>query len=365
MRTVGVEEEYVLVGSDGSPVARASAALALGDAVEGHRPSGDGGPGGDIEGELVEQQIETSTPVCTELADIGVELRAARRRTQAAAERVGADIVAVGTSPLPVTVQIRSNERYDGIKELLALSAREQLTSGTHVHVGVADDEEGVRVIDRIRPWLSVLTALSANSPYWQGEDSGYASYRSSVFGRWPSTGPTELFGDAATYHAVVEGLVASGAILDEAMVYFDARLSARYPTVEVRVGDVMLEAEHAVTLAGLARALVTTAARSEEPPSPVRMEVLRLMGWRAARSGIAEQLVSPVTFRPLPASAVVAELLEHVGEALEETGDAAVVRDGVAHLAETNGARVQREWFAQSGSLATVVRRAHARTVA
>lgn len=363
MRTVGVEEEYLLIGPNGAPVARATAALALASPVPGAEHGG-------VEGELVEQQIETSTPVCTDLTTLGQELRAARLRTQAAAARVGADIAAVGTSPLPVTVEVRRAERYERIADLLALSAREQLTSGTHVHVGVADDEEGVRVLDRIRPWLSVLTALSANSPYWQGEDSGYASYRSLVFGRWPSHGATELFGDAATYHAVVDGLVATGGILDEGMVYFNARLSARYPTVEIRVGDVMLEVAHAVTLAGLARALVTTAAASTGAPSPVRLETLRLMGWRAARSGVAEELVSPRSFTPLPAAEVVAELLEHVGPALADGDDGAapdeaLVRDGVAHLLETNGALQQRAWFAQTQDLATVARRAHARTIA
>lgn len=358
MRTVGVEEEYLLVGPNGAPVARATAALALAEPVPGEAH-------GQIEGELVEQQIETSTPVRVALGDVGTELRAARRRTQDAAQRVGADIVAIGTSPVPVTAEIRQDERYDRIQELLAISAREMLSSGMHVHVGIDDDEEGVRVLDRIRPWLTVLSALTTNSPFWQGEDTGYASYRSMVFGRWPSNGPTDLFGDAATYHAVVSDLVASGAILDEGMIYFAARLSARYPTVEIRVGDVMMDVDHAVTTAGLARALVTTAARSDEPPAPMRTEMLRLMGWRAARSGVADELISPTTLRPRPAAEVVSELLAHVDDALAESGDRELVRDGVARLVETNGARLQREWWEQSGSLATVVRRAHARTLA
>ena len=124
-------------------------------------------------------------------------------------------------------------------------------------------EPEGVAVLDRIRGWLPCLLALSANSPFWQGHDSGYASFRSQVWGRWPSAGPTGLFGSAETYHATTRAMIASRTILDLGMVYFDARLSAQHPTVEVRVADVCLDADDAVLMAGLVRALVDTAARS------------------------------------------------------------------------------------------------------
>lgn len=358
MRTLGVEEEYLLVGSQGEPVARSRLVLASGDAVPDE--------GTTLEGELQEQQVEISTPVATTLAEIEDSLRTARRRAQQAAERVAADIVAIGSSPLPVTTVGTEGERYDQMRELFAITAREQLTSGAHVHVGVSDDEEGVAVLDRIRPWLSVLTALGSNSPFWQGQDTGYASYRSLVMRRWPSAGPSGAFGDAASYHALVTQLVGTGAILDEGMVYFDARLSARYPTVEVRVSDVLLEVDNAVTLAGLARALVATAAADKQPAPPARVELLRLLGWRAARSGLAEELISPRSLRPHPAAEVVAELLDYVTDALEATGDRERVQEGVAALlGGEDGARRQRAWFAESGDLATVVRRAHARTIA
>lgn len=96
-------------------------------------------------------------------------------------------------------------------------------------------------VLDRIRPWLP--PALSANSPFWQGQDSGYASYRSRVWGRRPSAAPVEPFGSAARYHALVRTMVATGALRDEGMIYSDARLSRTYPTVEIRIADVCLDA--------------------------------------------------------------------------------------------------------------------------
>ena len=136
------------------------------------------------------------------------------------------------------------DRRAHAIRAEFGQTAREQLTCGCHVHVEVADDEEGVRILDHLRPWTAILLALSGNSPSWQGTHTGYASYRSQVWGRWPTAGPTAPFGDAAGYRAVIDGLLRSGTILDEGMVYFDARLSSRYPTVEVRVADVCLDAE-------------------------------------------------------------------------------------------------------------------------
>ena len=175
---------------------------------------------------------------------------------------MGARVAALATSPLPVMPELTPSPRYRAMNERFGLTTTEQLTCGCHVHVGVADDEEGVAVLDRIRIWLPVLLAISANSPFWQGRDTGYASFRSQAWTRFPTAGATEIFGSAAAYHERAEALVASEVLLDHAMIYFDARLSHKYPTVEIRVADVCLHAEDSVVVAGLARALVETAAR-------------------------------------------------------------------------------------------------------
>ena len=109
--------------------------------------------------------------------------------------------------------------------------ARQQLSCGMHVHVGLESRAEGVAVLDRIRPWLSVLMALSANSPFAHGVDTGYASYRTVLWGQWPTATVTEAFGDEAGYDRVIAELIASEAALDDGMIYFEARLSASYPT--------------------------------------------------------------------------------------------------------------------------------------
>jgi carboxylate-amine ligase len=150
-------------------------------------------------------------------------------------------------------------------------------------------------------------------------------------------------------------------------MVYFDARLSATWPTVEVRVADVALRVEDAVLLAGLVRGLVDTAAeewRAGEPAPDVRTEVLRVAGWRAARSGLSGDLVDPRTGRPAPAADVLAALVEHVRKALARHGDEPLVDAGVAELLRRgSGAVLQRAVYEETGDLAAVVRAAVAAT--
>jgi glutamate---cysteine ligase / carboxylate-amine ligase len=250
--------------------------------------------------------------------------------------------------------------RYRRMAEAFGLTAQEQLTCGCHVHVRVESDEEGVAVLDRVQPWLATLLALSANSPFWQGVDSSYASFRYQAWGRWPCSGPTEWFGSAQAYQATVEGMVRTGTLLDTGMVYFDARLSQRYPTLEVRIADVCLRHEDAVLIAALVRALVETEARAwQQGTAPLRMraEVLRLAAWRASRSGLDGALIDPLTGRPGQAAAVLSLLLDHVRDALADAGDLAAVTGLVADVHRRgNGAAFQRDTFLRTGLLRDVV---------
>ncbi|MGY1733635.1 glutamate--cysteine ligase [Geodermatophilus sp. SYSU D01045] len=372
MRTVGVEEELLVVDPAGTPVPRGPEALAVaarrgeGETPEQHerdRSGDDGGSPGHLVPELKRQQVELGTRVCTGLDQVERELRYWRGRADAAARAVGTRVAALATSPVGVEPATTPGERYEEMTDTFGLIARDQLTCGCHVHVSVDGDEEGVAVLDRIRVWLPVLTALTANSPFWLGADSGYASFRSQAWNRWPSSGPTELFGDPATYHRVIADLVATRTIVDAGMVYFDARLSQTWPTVEVRIADVALRVEDAVTHAGLVRALVDTAAREWRtgvPAPPVRSELLRVAAWRAGRSGTTGDLVHPRTGVPAPAAEVVAALLEHVGPALEAAGDHERVAGGVAAVLERGtGADLQRRVHADTGDLTAVVRAA------
>ncbi|QHA02029.1 YbdK family carboxylate-amine ligase [Streptomyces broussonetiae] len=353
MRTVGVEEELLLVDPDtGQPKALSAAVLAHADRDD---------PGQDVfEKELYRQMLEFATHPQSNMADLGAEIMRCRKEAARHASETGCTVAALATSPLPVSPSISANERYQRMAEQYGIATQEQLVCGCHVHVSVESDEEGVAVLDRLRPWLAVLSALSTNSPFWQGRDTGYASYRNRVWARWPSAGPTELFRSAEQYHRRVADMVATGVILDEAMVYFDARLSARYPTVEIRVADVCLRADTAVLLASLARALVETAARdwrAGRPPLDHSVSLFKLAAWQAARSGLDHDLLDPTTMRPRTPADVLSKLLEHIGDALTDSGDATCVEEAVGKLLRRgNGAREQRRLLERTGSLRDVV---------
>ncbi|MFF7976386.1 glutamate--cysteine ligase [Streptomyces sp. NPDC007905] len=353
MRTVGVEEELLLVDPDsGDPKALAAAVLA--------RAARDDPEQDVFEKELFGQMLEFATHPQSDMMSLGDEIVRCRKEASRHAGQIGCAVAALATSPLPVSPSLTVNERYKWLADRYGIGTRDQLVCGCHVHVSVESDEEGVAVLDRLRPWLPVLNAISANSPFWQGRDTGYASYRTRVWGRWPSAGPTELFGSGERYHRRIADMVATGVILDEAMAYFDARLSAHYPTVELRVADVCLSADTAVLIATLARALVETAARdwrAGRPPLDHSISLLRLAAWQAARSGLEGDLLDPATMRPRPAPDVLRSLLEHAGDALAESGDAERADEAVADLLRRgNGAVEQRRLLERTGSLRDVV---------
>lgn len=325
--------------------------------------SGGSGPGSlraPLVHEFMHEQIETHTGVHTGLEGLAGDINAGRAWADSLAREAGARAAALGTAPLPAELHTVALPRYEAIRERMAFTAGQQLTCACHIHVGIASPDEGAAVMDRIRVWLPVLAALSANSPFWDGTDTGYASFRTQLWGRWPATGPIEILGSAGAYRRLVDALLATGVLLDEGMVYFDARLSRHYPTVEIRVADVCLRAGDAVLIASLARALVDTAARQWRegvPPPAVPAPLLRLASWQASRYGIEAELLHPLTAVPCPAREVIALFIGHVQAALAENGDETRTARLLHNLlARGTGASQQRTAFRRTGSFTDVV---------
>jgi carboxylate-amine ligase len=361
-RSIGVEEELLLV----DPVTRRPSAVAA--AVVRHFSGSDyGEPGGTLEAELKQEQIEVDTTPCQSLAELHEEIVQARKRAITAAGAVGAEVAALAVTPVAADPHTMPKPRYTRMGQYFGLTESEYLTCGCHVHVQVSSPEEAIGVLDRIRGWLPVLLALSGNSPFLQGEDTRYASYRSQMALRWPTAGPYEPFGSPAAYDAAVEALISSGAAMDAGMIYFDARRAQNFPTVELRVADVCLDAADTLLIAALARGLVETSAREWAAGDPVpewRTELLRGANWRAARYGLTDGLLHPATRRPESAADVVEALISHIAEALTDSGDLGTVRELAADVVRRGtGATRQRTVFDRTGQLSEVVADAVERT--
>jgi carboxylate-amine ligase len=314
--------------------------------------------GDSVTSELNLCQIEVATPVCRTLDEVRHSLATMRHQLATAADEIGCGVAAAGTHPFGLWEDQQvdvSNERYQEMVDKYQIVARQQVICGCHVHVGIADPDLAVEAMTRVRPWLPVLLALSANSPFWQGLDTGYASYRFQVWQRWPTCGMPPALTSHADFEALVRQLQAVGAIEDATFLYWYVRPSSRFPTLEFRPGDVCAQVDDAVALAGLVRALAWTAVaevRAGRNGPECRQEIMDAAMWRASRFGLDETLVSPLGTTVRPAAEVVAELLEHVGDGLMAHGDRDEVGALVAAILDRgNGAQAQRAAFARDCS--------------
>lgn len=284
--------------------------------------------------ELHQSVVESNSGVHASLHDLYCDLARTRRRLDRAAASLGLAAVASGTAPLaPASCgQPTADARYHHMVEEYRQVADEQLICGAQVHVDIPDRDTAVRVMCEVSPWLPVLLALSASSPFWQGSDTGYASWRTMLWQRWPTAGPIGCFPSATEYDAAVRDLVRAGIITDAGMIYYDIRPSEHLPTLELRICDACPRAETVVLIAGLFRALVTEALerlrQDDAPPCQGRHEWLRGASWRAARSGLEGTLVDPETHQDAPAPQVVRKLLARLRPALESHGDWRTVRE-------------------------------------
>ena len=350
--TLGVEEEYQIIDPVTYELSSASGALL---------PTAQRVLGEKAQPELQLSQVEAATPVCQNLQNVRRELVHMRRQMIEAATRQERYLAAAGTHPFShwKSQRITPKERYQEIAADYQQLAREPIF-GCHVHVGLGEREKSLEVMNRASIWLAPLLALSANSPYWLGEDTGYASFRTLMWSRWPTSGQPQYFSSLDEYDALLNALVATGSIEDATKIYWDIRLSERFKTIEFRVTDCCLTIDETVMMVGLIQAVVQTCyeeARRNDPVPMVRPELLRTAHWRAARYGIRHELIDVVAQRSLPATAMIEKMLTVLRPALEAEGNwdeiATLVHETLRH---GNGAMRQRAAYQRNARMEDVV---------
>ncbi|MEE3066148.1 MAG: glutamate--cysteine ligase [Actinomycetota bacterium] len=355
----GVEEEFLLVDPETGEPAPANSEVAAQAQRRGIA----------LQRELSSCQVETASSVAASSAELRAELALLRRTAAQAAEASGVRLLALGLPPVtPHEFPITDTERYQRIGEKFGMIAHEQGICGCHVHVEVPSRAAAIKVSNWLRPWLPSLLALSANSALYRNTDTGYASWRSILWRRWPAAGPPPFFASPEQYDRTVRMLLDSGVILDSKMIYWDVRPSAKFPTVEVRVADVPATVEETVLLATLIRAAVMTAldvdGRGDDggrlPPA-----VLRAAYWKAAHDGLSGDLLDSANqHRAVPARQQLDALVQWVRPALDELGEfdrATAELDRI--MAQGNGAMRQRMVWQQRGDMMDVIDHAAAAT--
>ncbi|MFF1871385.1 glutamate--cysteine ligase [Kitasatospora herbaricolor] len=294
MLTLGVEEEYLLLDlATGTPVARAAQVRRAADL----QPAMDQG---EVQRELLQAQLEIATPVCHELEEVGGHLLRMRHALGRAAAQDGCLLAACASAPFTdhLPVPVTDTVRYRAMHSDAPRLTDEQLVCGMHVHLGIPDRATGIALLNGLRPWLPLLVALAANSPLSQGTDTGFASWRTLVFDRWPVSGPPPSFEGADDYDHRTGALVEDRLIPDLGQIYWHIRLSERFPTIEIRAMDVQLRPDEAVMLAGAVRALATRLlgdAAAGRPVPVIRPETLDAAVWYGARHGCSGEVFDPL----------------------------------------------------------------------
>jgi carboxylate-amine ligase len=353
LRLMGVEEEYLVVDPRTREVVPCAApVLEVAGAELGEFAAA----------EITKFQVEAKTPPCIELSELHEHLCRMRSIMAASAAKLGLGIVASGTPVLgdAVPPPINEHPRYElGVRTYRALHDEQSVCAG-HVHVHLPDRERALLVSNHVRPWLPVLIALMANSPFWMGRDTGYASWRTLTWGRWPVAGPPPYFASPADFDRLIAALTDGGVLVDPGTIFWDVRPSARLPTLEVRVTDVPATAEESALLAAIVRALVVAALADVERGDPgprLSAELLRAAYWRAARDGLGGHGIDPVTGRLVAMSDLVDALVARISGGLEEFGDLGTVTARLARLRAAGcGAGRQRAAHARHGRFDDVV---------
>ncbi|MER7023701.1 glutamate--cysteine ligase [Streptomyces ramulosus] len=351
--TMGVEEEFLLVDPETRLLAPRAAPVIAGAAST---------LGGRVGSEITLYQVETRTDVHTRLSGLAEQLHETRACLAGAARDHGARLTSSGTPVLSPAgpIPIAAGARYARSVATFQALSEEQVCCACHIHLGFDDRALALEVSNHLRVWLPTLIAAAANSPFWAGSDTGYASWRIMAFHRWPVSGPPPRFASPGHYDELVAAFVATGSTLDEAGVYWDIRPSHHLPTLEIRVADACPTVDHTLLITALVRAAALTAldAVHDRRPAPdPDPGLLRAACWRAARDGLTGSAVDPLRRRLLPAREQLSALVRQVRPALSRLGDLPHVETLLDNLLrDGTGAERQRRAHRRRGRLTDTV---------
>ena len=310
--TVGIEEEYLLVDlrsrdlDNDPPHGLIEECLAQG--------------GGQVSPEFLRSQIEVGTKVCQTIPEAKEDLKRLRKTVVDVAREHGLAPIAASTHPFARTIQQKhtAKDRYVALAKEMQAAARRMLICGMHVHVGLDDNEQRIDLMNQLSYFLPHFLALSTSSPFWEGEQTGFRSFRLTIFNALPRTGLPERFASWAEYQRHIDTLIRTGLIQDTSKLWWDLRPSWRYPTLETRIMDCCTSIEDSACLAALVQSTLRMLYRLRTRNQQWRTYAHMLLAenrWRAMRYGTDEGLLDFARAELVPFPELLEELLDLVRE--------------------------------------------------
>lgn len=352
--TIGIEEEFQVI----DPVTR--------DLRSHMHQIVDGGKTvlhEQVKAEMHQSVVEVGTNVCNNVTEARKEVVYLRRMVAELAAKQGLRIAAAGTHPFSRWQEqpITDNPRYHEIVNEMQDAARSNLIFGLHVHVGIASRQQGIALMNSARYFLPHIFALSTNSPFWQGRNTGFKSYRVKVFDKFPRTGIPDHFSSAGEYDRYINLLIKTNCIDNARKVWYDLRLHPTYNTLEFRICDVPMLVDETIALTALMQALVAKLVKLMEQNLDFRQYSRALINenkWRAARYGIDGKLIDFGKEKEVPVPDLAEELLAFVDDVVDELGSREEINYIRQILKNGTGADRQLETYRKTGDFKEVVDR-------
>ncbi len=314
-----------------------------------------------VKAEMHQAVVEVGTNICHNIQEAREEVTYLRRMILDLAEKQDLQVAAAGTHPFADWVDqlITPDPRYDQIIDEMRDVARGNLIFGLHVHVGIESRNEGIQIMNAVRYFLPHIYALSTNSPFWCGRNTGFKSYRSKVFDKFPRTGIPDFFSSAAEYDEYVALLVKTNCIDNGKKIWWDIRVHPFFNTIEFRMCDVPMRTDETICLAAIMQALVAKIHKLHSLNlsfRPYRRMLINENKWRAARYGISSKLIDFGKQEEVEYKILIHELLEFIDDVLDDLGSRKEIEYIHQILEMGTGADRQLAVFEETGSLNAVV---------
>jgi carboxylate-amine ligase len=314
-----------------------------------------------VKAEMHQAVVEAGTGICRNVDEAREDITKLRKIISSVAGDLGLKMGAAGTHPFShwSTQLITPNPRYDEIVQEMQEAARSNLIFGLHVHVGIADKNMAIHIMNTVRYFLPHVYALSANSPFWEGRNTGFKSFRTKVFDKFPRTGVPDEFNDWDDFKNYVNLLIKTKCIDNAKKIWWDVRVHPFFDTIEFRICDVPMLVEETMAITAIFQALVVKLYKLRMQNMTFIMYNRSLINenkWRASRYGLDGKLIDFGKQEEVDTRALILELLEFVDDVVDQLGSRQAINYVHTILEKGTGADRQLEVFKQSGDLRTVV---------